>query len=358
MPTITVKDGLGSNQIAALVPTTGNAAPANSLPVVQSDDVTVTGPAAQSVLNADLLTGVTNGWYDCGAFQSGSVQIIASAGISAGAVIFEQTNDTTLAPAGVPQRAYEASVIAVNPNIAAITIAASTNRIFNVPINARYIRVRISTAFVGGTVQAVGVFSQRSTNFGVVNVQQSTAANLLMTATAAGTAAAGATASGNPVYTAGVAATAQPTARTAGQMVSGFFSKVGHTVSILNQIRELRDTQAMVTLTNTTETTIAPAVAATFNDLEGLNVCTTATFSGSPTAVRVDFRETTGGAVRFSQTIPLTPGSDIAPICFPAPIKQAVVNTNWTAQVAFVGGTSPAITAGDIRITAQTVRSI
>lgn len=181
-----VKMAWGVQSVAQLVSL------ANGLPVQFSNDVTVTGPSAQSAVNTDLLTGSVSGWYDAAAFQSGSIQIIASAGISAGAVIFEQTNDITAAPNGVPLRAYEASVINTNPNVAAITIAASTQRIFTVPINARYVRVRISTAFAGGAVQAVATFSQRAASFGVMNVQQATASNLNVTvgglpATPAGT---------------------------------------------------------------------------------------------------------------------------------------------------------------------------
>lgn len=126
----------------------------------RADDIVVTGPAAQSVLNTDLITGTVNGWYDAIAFQSGSVQIIAGAGISAGAITFEQTNDITLATTGVPIQVQEAGTISVAPQASAYTIAASTQRIFNFPITARYIRVRVSTAFVGGTVQAVALLSQ------------------------------------------------------------------------------------------------------------------------------------------------------------------------------------------------------
>ena len=163
-----------------------------AVPTVQVADFSVVGPSALSALNTDLLTGTVNGWFDAGAYQSGSVQIMASAGISAGAVIFEQTNDTTLSPAGVPLRAYETSSITANPNVAAISIAANAVRLFTVPVNARYVRVRVSTAFVGGTVQAFGTFSQRSATFPTVNVQQATAGSLNVTASlAAGAAAVG-----------------------------------------------------------------------------------------------------------------------------------------------------------------------
>ena len=163
-----------------------------AVPVIQTTDTSVVGPVAQSAINTDLLTGTVSGWFDAGAYQSGSIQIVGSAGISAGAVIFEQTNDTTLSPAGVPLRAYETSSITANPNVAPVSIAANAVRLFTVPVNARYVRVRVSTAFVGGTVQAFGTFSQRSATFPTVNVQQATAGSLNVTASlAAGAAAVG-----------------------------------------------------------------------------------------------------------------------------------------------------------------------
>ena len=153
-----------------------------AVPVIQSTDTSVVGPSAQAAINTNLLTGTVNDWFDAGAYQSGSIQIVGSAGITAGAVIFEQTNDTALSPSGVPLRAYETSSITANPNVAAITIAANAVRLFTVPVNARYVRVRISTAFTGGTVQAFGTFSQRSTTSPTVNVQQATASSMNVTA--------------------------------------------------------------------------------------------------------------------------------------------------------------------------------
>ena len=188
----TILDSTGATVTVARVTNTGSAAPEDSLPTVSANDVSLTGPDGLSAINTDLLTGVVSGWLDTQAFQNAAIQIVASAGISAGAIIFEQTNDTTLAAAGVSLRAVEMSSISANPHIVAITIAASTNRLFSVLADARYIRVRISTAFVGGTVQAVATFSQRTTAFSVTNVQQATAASLNATAIlAAGTAAVG-----------------------------------------------------------------------------------------------------------------------------------------------------------------------
>lgn len=155
------------------------------VPIHRLDSLSVSGPTAQSVLNTDLLTGNVNGWYDVGAFATAVIQIVASAGISAGAIIFEQTNDNS-STTGIPLEVREMGSTGSTPVIAAITIAASTRRMFTAPISARYIRARISTAFTGGTVQALAVLSSFAYAPPVVNVQQATAANLQTTATISG----------------------------------------------------------------------------------------------------------------------------------------------------------------------------
>lgn len=141
------------------------------------DAYTLTGPAAQSVANTDLLTGTVNGWFDAVAFFSGSIQIIGGAGITAGAVIFEGTNDAS-STTGVAIPVFETSSVINNALVAATSIAASSRRIFAFPINVRYIRARISTAFAGGTVQAIGLFAQQPFSNPVLNVAQATATSL------------------------------------------------------------------------------------------------------------------------------------------------------------------------------------
>jgi len=179
--TKTSVDSMSAKLPAAL----GPAAPSASVAVTAPNDVTVTGPATQSAINTDLLTGTVSGWYDAANFHAVAIQIIASAGISAGAVIFEQTNDTTLAASGSTLPAQEPSVVASSSLLAAVTIAASTTRLFIAPITARYVRCRISTAFVGGTVQAVSVFSQSALALTQVQALNPTAANLAVTASIA-----------------------------------------------------------------------------------------------------------------------------------------------------------------------------
>lgn len=149
-------------------------------------DTTVGAAASIAALNIDLLTGNASGWYDAALFHSAAIQIVGSAGITAGAIFFEQTNDTTVASAGNIWPVEEDTSLTPTPNIAAITIAASTTRMFRGAITARYVRARVSTAFATANVQAIGVFSQvpfsRLTN----TVHQATAANLNVTAAIAG----------------------------------------------------------------------------------------------------------------------------------------------------------------------------
>lgn len=152
------------------------------VPVHRLDDLSSTGPAALSLINVDLLTGDVNGWFNVSAFASAVIQIVASAGISAGAIIFEQTNDPS-STVGTPIEADEIGVLTSNPAVAAVTISASTRRMWALSIGALYIRVRISTAFVGGTVQAFSHFSSVVFASPVINVQQAVASSLSTTMT-------------------------------------------------------------------------------------------------------------------------------------------------------------------------------
>lgn len=157
----------------------------------------------------------------------------------------------------------------------------------------------------------------------------------------AGTAAEGATSSGNPVQIGVKAATAIQTARTAGQMVAPAADKIGRVVGANEQIRDLTQMAPMVTLSSTTETTIVAAVASIFNDLRALLITNT-----SATGVRVDFRTVAAGTVVFSVWVPAT---TTLPVTLPVVARQATVNTAWTAQLG------AAVT--DVRITAFSIQA-
>ena len=146
-------DGSG-NLRALLTDTSGRqSVNVNALPAT----TIFTGPTGLSALNTDLLSGTVNGWYDAINYREAIVQVIGSAGITGGVVSFEQTNDTVNAPSGVVSYYYEIGASTAPATNA--TIGASAVRVFTVKLACRYFRVRISTAFSGGTVQANVNFS-------------------------------------------------------------------------------------------------------------------------------------------------------------------------------------------------------
>jgi hypothetical protein len=110
------------------------------------------GQGPIQVLNA-ATTG--NGQVDFGEPVSTVMfEIVASAGISAGAVTIEISEDNVnwFAPPTTTLTSYSA-VTAANP----YTLVASTNALFdvgNANIAVRYARCRISTTVVGGTISA------------------------------------------------------------------------------------------------------------------------------------------------------------------------------------------------------------
>lgn len=123
----------------------------------RQDSWVVEGPKTLSALNVDMITGAVNGWFDASGYSYGSVQVTTSAGISAGAFLIEGTNDITTAVAsdGVSIPSASTTSSASNLTVAsAVTLSASSSVIQEFKITTRWIRVRISTALVGGTAQA------------------------------------------------------------------------------------------------------------------------------------------------------------------------------------------------------------
>ena len=139
----------------------GTASPSNSLPVVLSEDFTKSGGVINTpAVNIDLLTAGASGWYDAVGFRSATFQIQTGAGITAGILVFEQTNDITRSPAGNLLQVCDLTVLNPIP-FTTLTLAANATRLFGAAITARYVRVRVSTAVVGGNVSCSGVFSQQ-----------------------------------------------------------------------------------------------------------------------------------------------------------------------------------------------------
>lgn len=117
-------------------------------------------------------------------YRSFNCQIVASAGISAGAIIFEGGNDSTNY---TPLTVYDDAAVTGTPIIAAVTIAANTRRYFSGKVMYKFIRCRISTAFTGGTIQAFTRFSPYDYTPRITTVGNPTTGNLLTTATISGT---------------------------------------------------------------------------------------------------------------------------------------------------------------------------
>lgn len=130
--------------------------------------------------------------------------------------------------------------------------------------------------------------------------------------------------SGNPVKIGFQARQTNPTAVADADRVNGIADDIGRQVVVMGQVRDLMTDQTTTITSSTSETTILAAVASTFLDVTAIMVTNT-----SATDVNVDIRDTTGGSVRF--TIAVKAGTTAGAV-LPRPIKQATVNTNWTAQ--------------------------
>lgn len=166
--------------IEAKIPAQGYAIPGASMPVNLSKKTPVDSPTITAI-NTDLLTNAVNGWFDVRDFNSFSVNIIGSAGISAGAIFFEQTNDNTITT-GFPWPVFEETGLGADPNITATTIAASANRVFTGAVTSRFVRIRVSTGFTGGNVRCNATFSQVPWMSTRLSVAQATASRLNVTA--------------------------------------------------------------------------------------------------------------------------------------------------------------------------------
>ncbi|UXE04403.1 hypothetical protein SEA_FUNSIZED_32 [Mycobacterium phage Funsized] len=124
---------------------------------LQADvDRMVASPGPVTALNTNVLTGAAD-YIDVLDAHTAIVQTIGSAGITAGAVVFEGSND------GVTWQAVNRLDLgtAVAAPSGAITIAANAVQSFLVKLTHRYFRLRVSTLFAGGSVQAIARLTPR-----------------------------------------------------------------------------------------------------------------------------------------------------------------------------------------------------
>ena len=115
-------------------------------------DINVLGTSQTPALGVNILSSISADTNPLTTLTSRSIafQITTSAGISAGVLTFEASNDST--------NWFAVPVIdAAAPSTAAVTtltLVASTSRYFMANILFKYFRARVSTAVAGGTVQA------------------------------------------------------------------------------------------------------------------------------------------------------------------------------------------------------------
>lgn len=269
----------------------------------------IIGPAALSALDTDLLTGVVNGWLDVRGFVTASITILAGAGIASGAIQFEGTNDPTLdAPGRIITTATEVGV-SLSGGFVAITIAASTSRTWIVPISMSYIRVRISPAFVGGTVRAVA-------NLRTTTLQTVTTSNQGVS----GTAAHDAPIAGNPFRVAGRAQSASYATVQTGDVADLITTLQGVLITKPYQIPELDWSYVAAAggiLNTTAAVTIKAAAAA---GLRNYITCFTVMSEAVGAATEIAIRDGAAGPVLWRTKVPLA-GLPTVPIDLPTPIR-------------------------------------
>ena len=155
-----------------------------------------------------------------------------------------------------------------------------------------------------------------------LNVGQATAANL--NATVVGTAASGASASGNPVSTGALAATSLPTAVSNAQMVRPMADVFGRQVVIPQAPRDLVDDEILTITSQTTAQSFTKSAASTFYDIAALVI-----ENKSSTGTEVIIYNNDGTTERCRIYVPAT---DTRGVVFQVPLKAAAVNVVWKAK--------------------------
>lgn len=138
----------------------------------------------------------------------------------------------------------------------------------------------------------------------------------------------------------GITRITNPTAAADAGLVRFMADKLGRLVVVNQHTRDLVTRSAVVTLTDTTETSlIAAGGAGIFYDMVSIKLNNT-----SATAVRCDIRDVLAGTVIDTFYLP---AGDIRGIVYTVPFKQTTANSAWTVKI------SASVT--DVRIVAQFV---
>ncbi len=129
--------------------------------------------------------------------------------------------------------------------------------------------------------------------------------------------------SGNPIKIGGIARTANPTAVANLDRVDASFDKVGRQITYPYSVRDLVGTAVATLTTNAAdnETTLLTGVAAELHDLIYVSAA-----NSSTNAVRIIFRDGTGGADLFDISIAANSTQDIN---FQVPWKQSQADMSW-----------------------------
>lgn len=166
----------------------GSAVSASSAPVVIASDqasvsvgmtdTTITGQSAQTAtVNNILPVASSSTATTTTGFRSMSVQVNSTG--TGGTYIFEGSNDNVTF---VTIPVYNQLILTGTPITAAVT-ASSSNIVYIFPITTQFVRLRIATTITGGSIQAFTRMSPVAWIPPVLQVAQTTAANLATTAT-------------------------------------------------------------------------------------------------------------------------------------------------------------------------------
>lgn len=292
------------------------------------------------------------------------VQVDQTSTITAGAITFENTYDGSnwvTIPAHIVLDPTSTSFAQIS---LPYTLQANTNKPFIISNNGwQGLRIKLSTAITGtGAVtpnyallpydpvdsvlaysptaanflvtasQGGAPWSENITQFGGSAVATGTGASgagiprvtVSNDSTVGANSATGAAVPANAFYQGYDASTALPAAATAGNLVGALGDKFGRQVTLPNAMRDLVSSATLTLSSSTTETTLVAATAAVFHDLVAVVAVNT-----SATAARLDFRDTTAGAVIFALYLP---AGDTRGFTLTTPLPQTSVNTNWSVQ--------------------------
>jgi len=266
-----------------------------------------TGTPAINVTSSFTTAGQSNTLTPCGPLSTCYVQIT---GTWAGTIVFEGSVD------GV----NFFSVNAVPPTTSTPVTSTTANGQWVVDIGGLNVFRARHSVHTSGTA---AVTLDGSTGVSLIGLDTPLPAgtNAIGTVTAVGSAASGATVSGNPVLAGARAATANPTAVANGQAIAIMTDKVGRQVVVQGHTRDLVGTQATTITASSSATTVVTAPGASvFADISHLTI----TNSDATNACTVTLSD---GTKSYVYNMPAGGGLTTN---FNPPKPATTANTAWT----------------------------